>query len=243
MNLHHLPETVDGRAAGAAGASACASATRARARSWARAAGRGRCESSSATSRSFSSTATCSSTSTCAGSWPCTAPRARGRRWRCGRTRSPTPTRRWSAIGRGGSSRSRGGRPRRAAPFRCSRASTCWTRPSSTGCPRAPPTACSTSTSRCWPRARTCRACPRGARGTISAAPRCTATRSFGCCRAAAAIASWWTGRRGWARPRACAGRWSGPAPASRAARGSSAACCGTGRWSRRARASRARSS
>ena len=140
-------------------------------RSWARAAGRGRCGRSSATSRSSSSTATCSSTSTCAGSWPCTAPRARGRRSRCGRTRSPTPTRRWSAIGRGGSSRSRDGRPRRAAPSRCSRACTSSTRRSSTGCPRAPPTACSTSTSRCWPRARTCRACPRGVRGTISAAP------------------------------------------------------------------------
>ena len=39
-------------------------------------------------------------------------------------SRSRTPTRRWSATGGGGSSRSRDSRPRRAAPSRCSRAST-----------------------------------------------------------------------------------------------------------------------
>ncbi len=79
------------------------------------------------------------------------------------------------------------GRPRPAgARSRCSRASTSSTRRSSSGCPTGRRTACATSTSRCSRGVSRFTAAASRARGTISAARRSTATRSCGCCPAAA---------------------------------------------------------
>ena len=92
-------------------------------------------------------------------------------------------------------------------------------------------------------RARTCRACARGARGTISAAPSLYRDAQLRLLPG--------RGRDRVARGREGAGRRDRPAPpvggrgrgrGSAPGPGSSAASCGTGRWSRRARASRARS-
>ena len=127
---------------------------------------------------------------------------------------------------------------------RSSRASTCWTRRSSTGCPRAPPTACATSTCR-WSRRASAPAGRAHAGRVVRFRPPLALPR-----RAAAAAAG--PGprprprgprRRGWPRRRPGAALGGGRgARVGAAARGSSGASCGTARSSRPARAWRARS-
>ena len=105
----------------------------------------------------------------------------------------------------------------RAARSRCSRASTSSTRPSSSGCPTGPPTACSTSTSRCSPRARTLHGVPRRGRVVRFRPPVALPRRAAAAAAGPRPLAPRRREGARRARPRGSAARWS--------ARGARVAC------------------